>query len=99
MAAGGAFCSGPSWNQVKGEAADEAKPKLANPIRALTRKNGELLQPLQINIQNAGASATAITKLDGAEIDRRAVQSGLNSFELYLKPATATQTSTVSVDI
>ena len=99
MAAGGAFCSGPSWNQVRGEAADEAKPKLANPIRALTRKNGTFLQPLQMNIQNAGASATAITKLDGVEIDRRTVQGGLNSFELYLKPATATQTSTVSVDV
>ena len=99
MAAGGALCSGPSWNRVGAEVESKTKAKLAKSIRGLARRDGTFFQPLQVTVQNGGPSAAAVTKLDGVEIDRRTVQSGSNVFELYLKPATGTQSSTVSVHI
>jgi alpha-mannosidase len=99
IAAGGALYSGPACIHAGAEAEVKPKPKLATPIRGLTRREGTLLQPLQITVQNDGAGAVAVTKLDGVEIDRRNVQSGSNVFELYLKPATGIQSSTVTVDI
>lgn len=99
MAAGGAFCSGPTWTQVSAEVDNKEKPKLATPIRGLARKDGTLFQPLQISIENSGSSTVAITKLDGVEIDRRTAQGGSNVFDLYLKPVTSATNATVSVDI
>jgi alpha-mannosidase len=99
MAAGGALCSTPAWTPAGAQAENKAKAKLATPIRGLVRKDGALFQPLQITVENGGSSAVAITKLDGVEIDRRTLPSGANTFELYLKPVTGTQGSTVSVDI
>src|SRR5580698_4841056 len=99
IAAGGALYSGPAWIHAGAEAEVKPKPKLATPIRGLTRREGTLLQPLQITVQNDGAGAVAVTKLDGVEIDRRTIQGGSNVFELYLKPATGIQSSTLSVDV
>ncbi len=99
MAAGGALCSGPSWNHVGAEVESKTTARLAKSIRGLARRDGSFFQPLQVTVQNGGPSAVAITKLDGVEIDRRTVPSGSNVFELYLKPATRTQSSTVSVHI
>ena len=98
MAAGGALCPGPVWNRAHAEA-DSNKLKLATPIRGLVRRNGSLFQPLQITIQHEEPGAVAVTKVDGVEIDRRTLQGGSNVFDLYLKPATAMRSSTVSVDI
>jgi alpha-mannosidase len=99
MAAGGAFCSGPAWQRADAQAESPAKAQLATPIRALARKDGGLLQPLQISLQNEGSSGVAVTKLDGVEIDRRTVQSGANVFEVYVKPIASTRSATVTVDI
>ena len=99
LAAGGAFCSGPTWQSADAQAQSPAKSKLATPVRGLARKEGSLLQPLQIHLQNDGSSTVAVTKVDGVEVDRRTVQSGANDFELYLKPVTSTQSSTVTVEI
>jgi alpha-mannosidase len=99
MAAGGAFCSGPTWQSAGAQTESPAKAKLSTPIRGLAKKDGGLLQPLQISVQNDGSSGVAVTKLDGVEIDRRTVQSGPNVFEVYVKPVTATRSSTVTVDI
>ncbi len=99
LAAGGAFCPLPAWKKAEAEAESKAEPKLAMPIRGLTRRDGSLFQPLQITVQHAEAGATVVTKVDGVQIDRRTLQGGSTVFELDLKPVTAPQTSTVSVDI
>src|SRR5882724_7267893 len=99
LVAGGALCSSPSWSQATGTSEEKNKPKLAAPIRALIRKNGALFQPLQITVENPGSAGVAVTKLDGIEIDRRTVQSGSSTFELYLKPVTGMQSSTVIVEL
>ncbi|WP_222597511.1 glycoside hydrolase family 38 N-terminal domain-containing protein [Edaphobacter albus] len=41
----------------------------------------------------------AVTKLDGVEIDRRDLATGSTIYELYLKPVSAVQRSTISVEI
>jgi hypothetical protein len=99
MAAGGALCSGPTWNIALGQPESQSRPKLATPIRALARTDRGLLQPLQIYLPNSGGSAVAITKLDGAEIDRRTIHSGENIFEVYHKPASSPRNSVVSVEV
>ena len=78
MAAGGALCSGSTWNIARAQPESQSRPKLATPIRALARTGMGLLQPLLISLSNSGGSTVAITKLDGAEIDRRTIQSGVN---------------------
>lgn len=99
IAAGGALCSASGWKAAGAQANSETKPRLATQVRGLTRKNGALVQPLQMSVQNDGSAAEGVTKLDGVEIDRRTLQSGANTFELYLPAATGTRTVTVSVDI
>src|SRR5215471_10085447 len=99
MAAGGAFCSGSTWNVAGGQQGSSNPPKLATSIRGLVRTDKESLQPLQISIQNSGGSGVAVTKVDGVEVDRRTVQSGANAFEVYVKPASSTRSSVVSVDV
>src|ERR1700740_2561095 len=92
MAAGGAFCSGRTWNVVAGQEGSPIPPKLATPIRGLARTDKGLLQPLQLSIQNSGGSGVAITEVDGVEVDRRTVQSGANAFEGYVEPASTNRT-------
>ncbi len=99
MAAGGALCSGPAWNIASAQPEKQSKPKLATPIRALGRTEKGLLQPLQISLPNGGSGAMVVTKLDGVEIDRRALRSGENNFEVYHRPVATARHSTVSVEV
>ncbi len=99
MAAGGALCSGSTWNIARAQPESQSRPKLATPIRALARTGMGLLQPLLISLSNSGGSTVAITKLDGAEIDRRTIQSGVNVFEIYLKPVSSTRNAVVSIEV
>lgn len=99
MAAGGALCTVPTWKIARGQSEGPSSPKLATPIRALVRTDKGLLQPLQISLTNNGDSGVAITKLDGAEIDRRTVNKGVNNFEVYATPAATTRNCLVSVVI
>ena len=99
VAAGGAFCTGPTWNAAHGQAENQSRAKLATPIRALVRTDKGLRQPLQISLTNTADSGIAIIKLDGAEIDRRTVHNGVNNYEVYATPTSATRNSLVSVAI
>ena len=99
LMAGGALCSGPTWDVAHGQPEGQSHPKLATPIRALARTSKGLLQPLQISLSHSGESAVAITKLDGTEIDRRPVNNGTNIFEAYHKPVPSKRNFTVSVDV
>lgn len=99
LAAGGALCSGPTWKLANAQAKDDDKPKLATAIRGLIRKNGKLLQPIRITVQNTGGSATVVTKLNGVQADSRTLTSGNSTFDLYVEPVTTRQQRTVSVSI
>ena len=99
MTAGGALWSGPAWNIAGGQAESQSRARLAAPIRALARTDKGLLQPLQISMQNSGGSGVAVTRLDGVEVDRRTVQSGANTIEVYVTPASSTRSSVVTVEV
>ncbi len=99
MAAGGSLYSGWAWDPGHAQVASKVKPRSVAPVRALARRDGSLFQVLQITLDQQGAEAVAVTKVDGVERDRRILQSGPNSFELYLKPVTEIQSSTVALEI
>jgi hypothetical protein len=63
------------------------------------RKEGQLVQPIQITIEKPGDAVMAVTKLDDTEIDRRTLSTGAKSFEIYVKPVTSNQRSTIIVDL
>jgi hypothetical protein len=77
----------------------KAKARLATPIRALARKNGQVYQPLEIHLEDTALSGEAVTKLDGVEVDRRNVETGSHTFDIYLKPVNQPKQSTVTVEI
>jgi alpha-mannosidase len=52
---------------------------VATPIRGLVKRDGRLLQPVQIAFQHSGANATAVIRLNGEEVDRRTLSAGPNS--------------------
>lgn len=97
MAAGGALLSHESVAQT--EKKDAAKNPSIIPIRGLLRKDGKLVQPIQVTIEKPGDAVTAVTKLDGIEIDRRNLPAGAISFEIYVTPVTSNQRSTIIANL
>lgn len=77
----------------------EQKPGFAFPIRGLAKKNGKLLQPIQITIEHSGEDATSITRLDHVEIDRRTLSAGKHIFKVYIDPVTAAKQAIVETEI
>src|SRR5579862_9009889 len=99
MIAGGSLCTGSGWAQSTASSDTKEQVRLAVPVRALIRRNGSLFQPVEITLNNNGSPGVAVTKIDGKEVDRRTMQAGPNVFEIYLKPVTARQNVTVSVEL
>jgi alpha-mannosidase len=98
MVAGGGLCSGSGWSQATAPSDEKRQGKLAVPVRALIRRNGALFQPVEITLDNQGAGGVAIIRVEGEEVDRRMAQPGSSVFEVYLKPVTAKQNVTVTVE-
>ena len=78
------------------QAVPSAIPPLATPIRGLLRKNGALQQPIQISI-HFGAGESAVTKLNGVEVDRRQLSEGVNIFQVFTAPVDRAEDVNVSV--
>lgn len=78
-------------------AANGANPPLAAPIRGLINRNGALQQPIQISVRHLGASDTAVTKINGVEVDRRQLNEGVNAFPVFTAPVDRAQDVTVAV--
>ena len=83
---GGTLLPSSAWSIFSQQITQDAALPLAVPIRALARKNGALVQPVQISIRHSGASATAMTKLNDAEVDRRVISEGVNTFQVFTDP-------------
>lgn len=99
IATGSALCSGPAWSMIALEQNAEATPLLAVPIRGLVRRGGKLLQPVQITLHHSGADAAAVTALDGAEVDRRVLSEGKQTFQVLITPVSAPRDASVTVTI
>jgi alpha-mannosidase len=99
--AGSALLRPSAWPiaaQQPGQASSSDQP-LAVPIRALARKNGVLMQPIQISLHHAGASTTAVTRLNGNEVDSRTLSEGASTFLVFAEPALQTQETLLSVTV
>ena len=81
------------------QAVQGANPPLATPIRGLINKNGALQQPIQISIRLFGASESAVTTLNGVEVDRRQLSEGMTVFQVFTAPVDRTQDVNVSVTV
>ena len=99
IAVGGALLPNTTWSIFAQQQTAGAVPPLALPIRGLVKRDGKLLQPIQIALHHSGTSATAVTKLNGAEADRRTVSAGPNTFQVLTAPVSAPQDVTVTVAI
>src|SRR5258708_38652566 len=97
MAAGGALL--PNESVAQTEKQPTAKNPSVMPIRGLLRKDGKLVQPIQISIEKPGDTVTAVTKLDGTQIERPKVPPGPRSFERYIKPVTTNQQGNINITL
>lgn len=79
---------------------DEKKThSFALPIRGLARNSGQFLQPIQLSIPGGTSSRVVITKLDGAEVDRRILPAGDQVFRVFLPAVKALQRTKVECAI
>lgn len=96
MAAGSSLV--PAWPRlVFGQSG--TGPLQAFPIRGLVKRNGQMMQPILISLQNTGASATVVTKLNGVEADSRTIPAGPASFQVFSAPVSAPQDVKVTVSV
>jgi alpha-mannosidase len=99
IAAGGALWPSVVWPMfAQGQNVESVLP-LASPIRGLVKRDGRLLQPIQISLQHTGANATAMTKLNGVEADRRTLSPGPSTFQVLTEPVSAPQDVNVTVTV
>jgi hypothetical protein len=100
IVAGGALCTTPALSAF---ALDSDKPAaalpLASAIRGLVKKDGKLMQPIQISVQHSGADTAVVTTLDGTEIDRRTLASGQHTFNVLIDPIAGARDGAVTVKV
>jgi hypothetical protein len=96
MAAGAKVIT-PAWNMLAQQVVREAP--LAMAIRGLARKDGTLVQPIQISLRHSGMGTSAITTVNGTEVDRRPVSEGANVYRVFVQPVDRAQDATVVVKV
>jgi alpha-mannosidase len=94
---GGLVYSKGAWPQSSSSARSEPAVNLATPIRALVRRDGKLLQPVQIS-PRPGTQGVVVTKIDGVEVDRRNPSGVAGPFEVYFEPSPQTRSLLISVE-
>jgi len=99
IAAGGTLLPGRPWSLLAQAPAAAFTPLQVSPIRGLLKKDGKLLQPIQITFHHSGISAEAVTRLDGVDVDRRTLSPGPNTFQIFTEPVTAPRDVKVAVAI
>jgi len=97
LVAAGALRPVPIWamSAVNPDQDEEKTHSFALPIRGLVRKNGQFLQPIQLSIPAGTGSRVVVTKLNGAEVDRRTLPAGNQVFTVFAPPVTAPQRTKV----
>jgi len=97
IAAGGILWPHTLWSMFVPGQNGETPSLLAVPIRGLVKKDGRLLQPVQITLQHSGPAATAVTKLNGMEVDSRSLSDGQHVFQVFTAPVSTSQNATITV--
>ena len=98
---GGALCMGPSSLQALAIEDENAAAKLplAVGIRGLVRKDGKLMQPIQISVRPTNRDTEVVTTLDGLEIDRRTLSAGHHTFQVLIAAVAETRDGAVTVKV
>ena len=97
--AGGALCARPAWSILGEEQKSPETDTLAVPIRGLVRRDGRLKQPIKISISQGQAGKTAISRIDGKEVDRRTLTADAQSFEVFTEPVSAERQADFQVEV
>ncbi len=98
-ATAGVVCLQPRLRASDEDPSTTGKSSFALPIRGLAKKNGKLLQPIQLKIEHSGADAACVTRLDHQEIDRRTLSAGTHTFLVYIPPVDAARQAVVESEI
>lgn len=98
LAAGGSLLPNSAWSLFAQQSAPAASFEAVS-IRGLVKRNGLLMQPIQITLQRSGGSAAIVTKLNGVETDRRTVPAGPSTFQVFSEPVAAPQEVKVDVSV
>ena len=99
IATGSALWAKSAWPISAPEQDMAAFPLQAVPIRGLVRNDGRLMQPVQITLQHFGPNAGAVIKLNGAEVDKRVLSAGKQTFQVLTAPVSAPQDVNVTVSV
>ena len=99
VVAGSALSANSALSMVGLNEKDNAAAPLAMPIRGLVKKDGKLLQPIQVTLQHSEGNAVALTKLNGALIDKRDVSPGATTFRVFVTPVSTAEDATLSVSV
>ncbi|HEV7776478.1 MAG TPA: glycosyl hydrolase-related protein [Luteibacter sp.] len=100
LAAGAATLARPDWRLAAEDSASaRKKTSLATPIRGLMRKNDRLVQPIRITLGQHDGNTIAITRLDGVEIDRRAIERGAPAFDVHVDTVEARRSAALTVTV
>jgi alpha-mannosidase len=97
--AGGALLPASAWSLFCATGGANTNPPLAVPIRALARRNGVLMQPIQISVCTPNANVTGVTKLNGVTVDNRGISEDVNTFLVFAEPVDRAQNVTVSASL
>ena len=60
------------------------KSGFALPIRGITKRSGQLLQPIQLTIAHTGTDAMLLVRVDYKEVEHRVLSSGPHTFNVYV---------------
>jgi len=99
LAAPGALWPRSAWALLAAQQTQANATPLAVPIRGLLRKDGRLMQPIQIALPSATPGAIAITSLDGAEVDTRTLTPDQNTFSVLVDPVDTSKDVHVAVSV
>jgi hypothetical protein len=88
-----------AWSMIAAQQPDSTATPLAVPIRGLKRMIGRMVQPIQIAIPQAAPGATAVTRVNGVEVDTRTLAGGSNAFPVFVDAVSAAQDAHVSVSV
>lgn len=97
LAGSGLYSIAPWRMWASAQSTAEQVTPLAKPIRGLVRRDGRLMQPIEIYLSNAAAGVAAVTRIDATDVDRRVLSAGENTYSVFVEPVSVEQDVAVAV--
>src|SRR5579863_8177572 len=97
LVVGGAVCADPALAMFARN--DDMSELKCAPIRALLQKDGGWFQPIQVTVHHSGPTVSAITRLNGINVDSRTLTEGDQSFNVLFPAVSASQQVRVDCEL